>query len=152
MWNRVTDKDEITRLEAISGLAKRKDRKIKEVLKTELENIDENGSLILESIELFNDKDFIPLLEKKIIALFVNYTEKEHYLQNRNRYLNRMGDLYRPVYFAILRSKLKGANKRLRTQTDKIIIKLDKYYCTMNDYVRNGDFINDDNEPKRASP
>tara|TARA_R110002096_G_scaffold434683_2_gene657349 strand:+ start:789 stop:1598 length:810 start_codon:yes stop_codon:yes gene_type:complete len=67
LWNRVTDKDEITRLEAISGLAKRKDRKIKEVLKTELENIDENGSLILESIELFNDKDFIPLLEKKII-------------------------------------------------------------------------------------
>jgi superfamily II DNA or RNA helicase len=68
------------------------------------------------------------LLEKKIIALFVNYTEKEHYLQNRNRYLNRMGDLYRPVYFAILRSKLKGANKKLRTQTDKIIKKLDKYY------------------------
>ena len=67
LWNRVTDKDEITRLEAISGLAKRKDRKIKEVLKTELENIDENGSLILESIELFNDKDFIPLLEKKIV-------------------------------------------------------------------------------------
>ncbi|MDO5971274.1 hypothetical protein Q4Q35_15810 [Flavivirga aquimarina] len=67
LWNRITDKDEITRLEAISGLAKRKDRKIKEVLKTELESIDENGSLILESIELFNDKDFIPLLEKKII-------------------------------------------------------------------------------------
>ena len=42
-------------------------KKIKEVLKTELENIDENGSLILESIELFNDKDFIPLLGKKII-------------------------------------------------------------------------------------
>jgi HEAT repeat protein len=67
LWNRITDKDEITRLEAISGLAKRKDRKIKEVLKTELENIDKNGSLILESIELFNDKDFIPLLEKKIV-------------------------------------------------------------------------------------
>lgn len=67
LWNRVTDKDEITRLEAISGLAKRKDKKIKEVLKTELEYIDEKGSLILESIELFKDKDFIPLLEKKIV-------------------------------------------------------------------------------------
>jgi len=67
LWNRVTDKDKITRLEAISGLAKRKDRKIKNILKTELENIDEDGSLILESIELFNDKDFVPLLEKKII-------------------------------------------------------------------------------------
>ncbi|WP_299680675.1 hypothetical protein [uncultured Dokdonia sp.] len=67
LWNRVTDKDKITRLEAISGLAKRKDRKIKSILKTELENIDEDGSLILESIELFNDKDFISLLEKKIM-------------------------------------------------------------------------------------
>ena len=67
LWNRVTDKDKITRLEAISGLAKRKDRKIKSILKTELENIDEDGSLILESIELFNDKDFVPLLEKKIM-------------------------------------------------------------------------------------
>ena len=67
LWNRVTDKDKITRLEAISGLAKRKDRKIKSILKTELKNIDEDGSLILESIELFNDKDFVQLLEKKII-------------------------------------------------------------------------------------
>lgn len=68
LWNRVTDKDEITRLEAITGLAKRKDRKIKEILITELENIDKNGSLILESIELLNNKEFIPLLEKKIIG------------------------------------------------------------------------------------
>jgi len=67
LWNRVNDNDKITRLEAIIGLAKRKDRKIKDILKIELENIDEEGSLILESIELFDDKDFIPLLEKKII-------------------------------------------------------------------------------------
>ena len=67
LWNRVSDKDQITRLEAISGLTKRKDKKIKDFLKTELENIDENGSLILETIEVLNDKDFIPLLEKKII-------------------------------------------------------------------------------------
>lgn len=67
LWNRVSDKDQITRLEAISGLTKRKDKKIKDVLKTELEKVDENGSLILESIEVLNDKDFIPLLEKKII-------------------------------------------------------------------------------------
>ena len=67
LWNRVTDKDESTRFEAIAGLAQRKDKKVKEILKYELENINENGSLILESIELFNDKDFSVLLEKKII-------------------------------------------------------------------------------------
>jgi superfamily II DNA or RNA helicase len=68
------------------------------------------------------------LLEKKIISLFVSYTKKEHYLQNRDRYLLRVIEIYRPVYFSIIRSKLKGANKRLRTQTDKIITKLDKHY------------------------
>ncbi len=74
LWNRIPDKDEITRLEAVLGLAKRKDKRIKEILKSELENIDENGSLILESIELLNDRDFIPLLEKKIIE---NKTSKK---------------------------------------------------------------------------
>lgn len=72
------------------------------------------------------------LLEKQIITLFVEHTDKEHYYQNRNKYINRMGDLYRPVYFAIIKSKLRGANKKLRTQTDKIITKLDKYYDNKN--------------------
>lgn len=67
LWERINDKDEGTRFEAISGLVKRKDNRIKEVLKTELENIDEFGSLILESIEEFNDVDFIELIEKQII-------------------------------------------------------------------------------------
>lgn len=88
LWNRVTDKDEITRLEAISGLAKRKERKIKEVLKSELENIDENGSLILESIELLNDKDFIPLLEKKIIQNKKSKKVNEDWLLKTKNKLN----------------------------------------------------------------
>lgn len=67
LWNRIEDKDEGTRDEAIFGLAKRKDQRIKEILKIELENINEFGSLILESIEEFNDKDFINLIEKQII-------------------------------------------------------------------------------------
>lgn len=68
LWKRVLDKDESTRFEAILGLAKRKDANIKDNLKIELENINDNGSPILEAIELFNDKDFIPLLEQKIMA------------------------------------------------------------------------------------
>lgn len=62
LWNRINDNDE-----AIFGLAKRKDKRIKDILKTELENLDKFGSLILESIEEFNDKDFINLIEKQII-------------------------------------------------------------------------------------
>lgn len=67
LWERINDKDEGTRFEAISGLAKRKDKGVKEILKTELENIDEFGSLILKSIEDLNDKEFIKLIEKQII-------------------------------------------------------------------------------------
>ncbi|WP_420553631.1 hypothetical protein [Tenacibaculum aiptasiae] len=67
LWNRISDKDEETKYEAITGLAQRKDERIKEVLKKELENIDGNCSLILDSIELLNAKEFIPLLEKKVI-------------------------------------------------------------------------------------
>ena len=68
------------------------------------------------------------LLEQQIIQLFVDHTEKEHYELMRSAYIKRVNKLYRPVYFAIIRSDLKGANKRLSTQVDKIIKKLDKYY------------------------
>lgn len=67
LWNRIADKNEGPRFEAIVGLAKRKDLRIKDILISELENIDEFGTLILESIEEFNDKDFITLLENQII-------------------------------------------------------------------------------------
>jgi hypothetical protein len=67
LWKRINDKYEAPRFEAIFGLAKRKDLRIKEILITELENIDEFGSLILEAIEEFNDKEFISLIEKQIV-------------------------------------------------------------------------------------
>jgi len=66
LWERINDEDEKTRHEAIAGLSKRKDPRVKEILKKELENIDDHGSLILESIENYGDKDFIPLLEQQI--------------------------------------------------------------------------------------
>lgn len=66
LWARVSDKDFNTRREAISGLAQRKDPRIKEILVEELENIDDHGSIILESIEEFGDTSFIPLLKKQI--------------------------------------------------------------------------------------
>ncbi|WP_397363856.1 hypothetical protein [Olleya sp. R77988] len=66
LWNRISDKDESARFEAISGLAQRKDNRITEILKKELEKIDNFGSLILESIVKFDDKSFIPLIKKQI--------------------------------------------------------------------------------------
>ncbi len=66
LWERINDTDNTTRLEAIVGLAKRKDENIKDILKKELLEIDESGSLILEAIEEYNDKDFILLIEEQI--------------------------------------------------------------------------------------
>jgi hypothetical protein len=74
LWDRVNDKHVKTRREAIYGLARRKDKRIKEILKKELETIDDQGSYTLEAIEEFQDKDFIELLKKKIIS---NETDKK---------------------------------------------------------------------------
>lgn len=68
LWNRISDKNRQTRQEAIFGLAKRKDLRVKDVLKRELEVIDNHGSYILEAIEIFGDKDFIDLLKNKIAS------------------------------------------------------------------------------------
>jgi len=66
LWERTNDKDKTTRFEAIAGLAQRKDPRVKSILKNELEQIDGQGSIILESIGSYGDKDFIQLLEKQI--------------------------------------------------------------------------------------
>ena len=68
------------------------------------------------------------LLEQQIMRLFYENTEKEHYELMRTAYAKRVDKLYRPVYFAIIRSDLNGANKKLSTQMNKIMTKLDKYY------------------------
>ncbi|MFK7807412.1 MAG: HEAT repeat domain-containing protein [Saprospiraceae bacterium] len=80
LWDRVSDKDEGPRFEAISGLAQRRDYRIKNILTEELERIDEHGSLILEAIEQLEDKTFITLLEKKIIENRKTRTINEEWL------------------------------------------------------------------------
>ncbi len=66
LWKQINDSSELVRFEAIAGLAKRQDKRIKDILIQELRKIDDNGSIILESIEEFNDFDFIELLEEQI--------------------------------------------------------------------------------------
>lgn len=68
LWERVNDIDNNTRLEAIVGLAKRKDFRVKEIIKQELV-AGEYGTLILEAIQFLGIEEYIPLfnanLEKK---------------------------------------------------------------------------------------
>ena len=46
------------------------------------------------------------LLNKKIIDLFHHHTEKDDYWKRRNKYIERLVNIYRPCYFAIINSEL----------------------------------------------
>lgn len=66
LWNRVTDTDQITRHEAMVGLANRKDPKLKKVLLKELEKTAAPDLLLLDAVEAYNDKSFIPIIKQYI--------------------------------------------------------------------------------------
>jgi HEAT repeat protein len=68
LWARTTDPYLKARDEALMGLAIRKDPGVKPLLVQALTSNEDHGSLILEAIEVFNDADFIPLLEQQIDA------------------------------------------------------------------------------------
>ncbi|HAD80661.1 DUF5724 domain-containing protein [Empedobacter falsenii] len=65
LWSRVNDKHQETRMEAITGLAKRKDDRIIEVIKQEIIK-DDFGSLLFEAILETENKDFIPILQQEL--------------------------------------------------------------------------------------
>jgi len=61
LWKRVNDKHQDTKLEAIVGLARRKDNRVKEIIERELIG-GEYGTLLFDAILHLKDKDFLPLL------------------------------------------------------------------------------------------
>ncbi|MCW3463959.1 hypothetical protein [Chitinophaga nivalis] len=63
LWNRIHDKDQDTRFEAIAGLATQKDIRLKAILHQELA-ADNFGSLLFEAIVTYEDITFLPLLKK----------------------------------------------------------------------------------------
>lgn len=68
LWARTTDFYLMARDEALMGLAIRRDPGVKPLLMQALNSDENHDSLILEAIEVFNDPDFIPLLEQQINA------------------------------------------------------------------------------------
>jgi len=65
LWDRVTDNDFETKSEAIVGLANRKDKRIKDIIISELKKGD-YGTLLFEAILKLNDKEFLPLLNENL--------------------------------------------------------------------------------------
>lgn len=79
------------------------------------------------------------LLDRKIVDLFIHYNiTKEFYLKARDHYIKdnvmkdgfitRIRKIYTPIYFAIMKSDLKGKNRKLETQIEKVIEKVEKLY------------------------
>lgn len=66
LWLRVDDKDRFTKFEAIFGLAKRKDTRVKEKIIRELLQW-EYETLLFEAIIELKDRDFLPLLKQNLI-------------------------------------------------------------------------------------
>jgi len=65
LWERVDDKHHETKLEAIVGLAKRKDKRINDIIRREIIGC-EYGTLLFEAIIETQDKEFIPLLKQNL--------------------------------------------------------------------------------------
>ena len=65
LWNRVNDKHQETKLEAIVGLAKRKDNRVSEIIKREIMD-GEYGILLFEAIIYTKNKVFLPLLHQNL--------------------------------------------------------------------------------------
>lgn len=63
LWARVDDEDEDTRLEAVMGLAKRKDLRVHAVIHKELTN-GESGTLLFDTLIALGSPDFLPELKK----------------------------------------------------------------------------------------
>lgn len=73
LWERVNDRHQETKLEAIVGLAKRKDNRINDIIRREL--IGGNfGTLLFEAIIETQDKEFLPILKQNLITIKADKT------------------------------------------------------------------------------
>ena len=66
----------------------------------------------------------------QILDLFKYHTPKGDYQLRNSLYMNRISELYRPVYFGCLYDKelKQGANRRLSTELNRIKELVDEYY------------------------
>lgn len=68
------------------------------------------------------------LVDKQLFDLVTGTTDTKFYFSNRPRVIGRLRELFRPVYFKIIKSDLQGTNRRFETQLQRTIKKLDNYY------------------------
>ena len=69
------------------------------------------------------------LLERRVIELFIHYkVSKDFYTNRKDDFQESIRKIYYPIYFAIIKSDLHGANRKLDKQINRLIVKIEKMY------------------------
>jgi len=92
LWARVNDNHQETKLEAIVGLAKRKDSRVNEIIKRELLD-GEYGTLLFEAIIEIGDKQFLPLLRQNLKAIKEDTTINPEWKKDLKNCINELTKL-----------------------------------------------------------
>lgn len=88
-----------------------------EIIITYTKSINEDGNFAFQ------------LLEQQILMLFKHYNVTKSFYDNRRaEFVSRVREIYLPIYFAIIKSDLKGKNKKLETQISTLLTKINKLY------------------------
>lgn len=89
LWKRTKDKHQETKLEAIVGLAKRKEFAVKEQIISELKN-GKYTTLLFDAITELNDKELIPYLESELNSAKKDSKTNKQWLVELNECLNKI--------------------------------------------------------------
>lgn len=89
LWARIKDKHQDTKLEAVVGLAKRKDQRVKEIIKAELFN-GEHGTLLFDAIDELKDKDFLPLLKNNLQSAKMEKEISSDWIEDLRACINKL--------------------------------------------------------------
>ena len=66
---------------------------------------------------------------ESIVDLFRYHTDKEHFDRNKSNYARRVAEIFRPIYFTVLRDdELTGKRRRLETELSKVWRKVKELY------------------------
>ena len=69
------------------------------------------------------------VLEQRILEMFTHHmVSKDFYVMRHENFKKRIIQIYKPIYSAIIRSELKGGNKKYETQIERMFNKVDKLY------------------------
>jgi superfamily II DNA or RNA helicase len=130
LYNEVLDRVECYNCHQPKPERKQNENHIKgELVEVYVPRVPRSASIVAYGKHCGNDSNIsFRLLNKKIIDLFHHHTDRNDYWKRRNKYIERLVNIYRPCYFAIINSDLQGANKTLNKSIERIVDKLDKHY------------------------